>query len=211
MEEAPENSKESSHSVHTNGMKECYVQTSKIVLDLVTKIIVDFYIDFTSRLFKQIWLFPFPHGFCNPVQIHGMKINDTIWYDMIWYDMIWYDMIRSMLLIKILIEYKICNLIFPTNLSEKFLILRKIQWSVIINVHRSSCKVLVLFIICYSHVNFLKDFQKIFHFHILWNTANGSWVVPCGQTDIWVDGETDCWTDRQDKASSNFMQICDCA
>ena len=88
MEEAPENGKESLHSVHTNGMNECYVQTSNIVLDLVTKISVDFYIDFTSRLLKQIWLFPFPHGFCNPVQIHRMKINDTIWYDMVWYDMI---------------------------------------------------------------------------------------------------------------------------
>ena len=32
----------------------CYVQTSNIVLDLVTKISVHFYIDFTSRLLKQI-------------------------------------------------------------------------------------------------------------------------------------------------------------
>jgi len=37
-----------------------------------------FYVDFTSRLLKQIWLFPYPYGFCNTVQIHGMKINDMI-------------------------------------------------------------------------------------------------------------------------------------
>jgi len=71
----------------------CYVKTSNIALDLVTKIIVHFYIDFTSRFLKQIWLFPYPCGFFNPIRIHGMKINDMIWYDMIWYDMIWYDMI----------------------------------------------------------------------------------------------------------------------
>ena len=32
------------------------------LLDLVTKIVVHFYIDFTFR-FKQIWLFPYPYGF----------------------------------------------------------------------------------------------------------------------------------------------------
>ena len=31
-----------------------YEQTSDIVLDLVTKVIVRFYIDFTSRLLKQM-------------------------------------------------------------------------------------------------------------------------------------------------------------
>jgi len=50
------------------------------LLDLVTKIIVHFYIDLTFR-FKQIRLFPYPYGFCNPVRIHGMKIN-IIWYDL---------------------------------------------------------------------------------------------------------------------------------
>ena len=55
------------------------VKTSNITLDPVTKIIVHFYIDFTSRFLKQIWLFPCPYGFCNLVQIHRMKINDMIW------------------------------------------------------------------------------------------------------------------------------------
>jgi hypothetical protein len=85
----------------------CYAKTSNTVLDLASKIIVHFYIHFTSRFLKQIWLFPYPYGFCNLVRIHGMKINDMIWYmirydmiwydtiryEMIWYDMIWYDMI----------------------------------------------------------------------------------------------------------------------
>jgi ribosomal protein L30/L7E len=60
-----------------------YVKTSNIVLGLVTKIVVRFYTDFTSWLLKQIWLFPYPYGFCKPEWIHGMKINDMIWYDML--------------------------------------------------------------------------------------------------------------------------------
>ena len=58
--------------------KLCYVQTSNIVLGQVSKLAVHFYTDFTSRLLKQIWLFPYPYGFYNPVRIHGMKINDMI-------------------------------------------------------------------------------------------------------------------------------------
>jgi hypothetical protein len=53
----------------------CYVKTSNIAPDLVPKITVHFYIDFTSRFLKQIWLFPYPYGLCDPVRIHGMKIS----------------------------------------------------------------------------------------------------------------------------------------
>ena len=38
-------------------------------------------ISFTSW-FLKMWLFPYPYGFCNPVQIYGRKINDLLWYDM---------------------------------------------------------------------------------------------------------------------------------
>jgi hypothetical protein len=60
-----------------------YVKTSNIVLGLVRKIVVHFYTDFTSWLLTQMWLFPYPYGFCNTVWIHGMKINVMIWYDML--------------------------------------------------------------------------------------------------------------------------------
>jgi len=43
------------------------------------KIFVQCYADFTSWLLQQIWLFPCPRGFCNPVRIYGMKINDMVW------------------------------------------------------------------------------------------------------------------------------------
>ena len=38
-------------------------------------------------------------------------------------------------------ERKMCVLVFPTNLSEIFLILRRTQRDIVINVKTSSCKV----------------------------------------------------------------------
>jgi hypothetical protein len=45
------------------------------------------------------------------------------------------------------IEHKMRVLISSTPLSETFLILRKIQRDVIVNVYRSSCKVAVILVI----------------------------------------------------------------
>ena len=44
------------------------------------------------------------------------------------------------------VENKMCLLIFSTNVSEKFLILRRNEWD-IINVHRSSYKVPAIFVV----------------------------------------------------------------
>ena len=52
-----------------------------------------------------------------------------------------HDLINSMNVEKKVIEHKMFVLIFSTILSETFLILRRISLDVIINVHRSSCKV----------------------------------------------------------------------
>ena len=40
-------------------------------------IIVHFCVGFTFW-FPKIWLFQYPYGFCNPVQINGKKISDMI-------------------------------------------------------------------------------------------------------------------------------------
>jgi hypothetical protein len=43
-------------------------------------------------------------------------------------------------------EYKMCVLIFSTNLSETLLTLRRTEREMIKNVHRSSCKVPVILV-----------------------------------------------------------------
>jgi hypothetical protein len=62
------------------------------------------------------------------------------------------------------IEYKMCFFIFSTNLSETFLILRRIQRDTVINVHRSSCKVPAILVSlfnesCVFSTDFLKSVQ----------------------------------------------------
>jgi hypothetical protein len=47
---------------------------------------------------------------------------------------------------KEVMEYKMCVLIFSTTLSETFLILRRNQQDIIINVHRCSCKIPVILV-----------------------------------------------------------------
>ena len=46
--------------------------------------------------------------------------------------------------LNMILEHKMCVLIFSTNLSETFLVLRGIQRDIIINVQRYSCKVSVI-------------------------------------------------------------------
>jgi hypothetical protein len=66
-------------------------------------------------------------------------------------------------------------------LSETFLILRRIQRDITINVHRSSCRVPLL-----SDFNetwiFWTDFRKILISNFLKIRPSGSLVVPCGRT-----------------------------
>jgi hypothetical protein len=45
-----------------------------------------------------------------------------------------------------IIEHKMCVLVFSITLSEIFLILRRIQRDIIINVHRCFCKVPVILV-----------------------------------------------------------------
>ena len=57
-------------------------------------------------------------------------------------------------------ECKIRVLIFSTTVSRKFLTLRRIQRDIIVNVHRSSCKVHVFLDKFYRNFNFLARFSK---------------------------------------------------
>jgi len=61
-------------------------------------------------------------------------------------------------------EHKMYVMIFSTTLSEASLILRRIQWDFIINVHTSSCKVVIML------VTFLVNLEFSWHiFRKYWN------------------------------------------
>ena len=53
------------------------------------------------------------------------------------------------------VEPIMCVLIFSTNLSEIFLILRKIQRDIILNLRRSSCQVPVIIVRFERNLKFL--------------------------------------------------------
>jgi hypothetical protein len=69
-------------------------------------------------------------------------------------------------------------------LSETFLILRRIQRDMVINVHRSSCKV-PLFLSDFNVLEFSRQiFKKCSNIKLHENPSSVSRVVPCGQTDM---------------------------
>jgi hypothetical protein len=63
------------------------------------------------------------------------------------------------------------------NLSETFLILRRIQRAIIINLHRSSLKVPVILVMWAT-------FDKTSNIKFDENPCSGSRIVPCRQTDM---------------------------
>jgi hypothetical protein len=94
-----------------------------------------------------------------------------------------------------------CVLIFSTNLSESFLILRRTERDMVKKVYWSSCKVPVCS--CPSLMK-LEFSGQIFERKLISNTyitfhensSSGSRVSPCGQTD------------RHDEANSRFSPFC---
>jgi hypothetical protein len=73
-------------------------------------------------------------------------------------------------------------------LSEKFLILTRTRWEIIINVHRSSCKVPVILVRVLMKDESAKSSNTKFHE----NASGGSRTVPpCGQAHGRTDGRRD--------------------
>jgi hypothetical protein len=69
-------------------------------------------------------------------------------------------------------------------LSKTFLILRRIQQDIIINLHRSLCEVLTILVRFECNLNFLDRFKKKYSdIKFDENLSSGSWVVPCEHTE----------------------------
>jgi hypothetical protein len=83
-------------------------------------------------------------------------------------------------------------------LSGKFLILRRIQRVIIINVQTSSCKVPIIFVRFYSNLNFLDGFSK----HN--QTSQLMKIVLVGAEFFHEKGRTD----RHNEANSHILQFC---
>jgi len=69
--------------------------------------------------------------------------------------------------------------------SETFLVLRRIERDMIINVHRSACKVPVILVSIRLNWNFLDVFSKIINYQISWISVQ--WEPNCS---MWADGQT---------------------
>jgi hypothetical protein len=75
-----------------------------------------------------------------------------------------------------------------TILSEIFLIARRIQWDIITNTYKSSCKVPDILVSFKEIWMFWTDFQKSSTIKYYENLSSGSWVVPRWQRDRRTDG-----------------------
>jgi hypothetical protein len=83
-------------------------------------------------------------------------------------------------------------------LLETFLILRRIEREIIINVHRSSCKV-PLFLSNFKETWILStDFRKILKYKISWKSVQ--WEPSCSMR-----------TGRHNEANSRYSQFWECA
>jgi len=86
-----------------------------------------------------------------------------------------------------IIEHTMCGLICLQLLSKTFLILRKTERDMIMNVYWPSCKVSVILVIFQF---FRQVFKKSSNIKFHGKLSNGSRVVPSGRTDKQADRQT---------------------
>jgi hypothetical protein len=97
------------------------------------------------------------------------------------------------------IEHKMCVLIFSPTLSKPFLCLRRIQQGIIVKVHRLHVKYLI----------FLSDFNETEIFwtdcHNTHKTQDSIKILPVAAKLFNVGGQAG----RHGEANSNFLQFCE--
>ena len=84
------------------------------------------------------------------------------------------------------VEHEICVLIFSTTIFWKFLILRRLQRDIIINVDRSLCKVNVILFRFWMKL-FRDRFSRNPQITNFMKASSENRVAPCAKTDRWVD------------------------
>jgi hypothetical protein len=88
-------------------------------------------------------------------------------------------------------EHKACVLIFSSNFSETFLILRRLERYIIIHAQKSSCKIPVHSCQILIKLNFSRQiFEKSSNITLHENPSTRSRVVPYGRTDGRKDTDT---------------------
>ena len=95
------------------------------------------------------------------------------------------------------IEPELCGWYSLQLLSETFLILRRVEWVIVINVLRSACKISVVIVRFYWNLNFIDRFLK--------NTEISNLVKIC-----WVQAELfhgNRCTDRQTDRGMEKMKL----
>jgi len=101
------------------------------------------------------------------------------------------------------VEHKMCVLISVRRLSEIFLILTRTEWDIIINVHRSACKVTVIFVRFWWNLNFLHRYSTITQLNFL---KPVEWETSCSMK---TDGRTDGQRYRHGEGNGRFSPFCE--
>jgi len=136
-----------------------------------------------------------------------MQSACTVFYCHLWpvrlYHVFTHYLIDVTILGNNVMEHKICILDFSINLSERFLILRRIQRSSIINIQMFSCKVSCQILIKLEFSR--KIFEKILKYQISWKSFQRE-----PRWSTWNDGRTEGQTDRRHGAANcRFSQFCE--
>jgi hypothetical protein len=102
------------------------------------------------------------------------------------------------------VDYKICVLIFSTNSSEKFIILRWFERDMIENLYWSPYKVFVILLWPKWNLNFLDRFWK--------NTQKTIFtkIRTMGNGSFNADRRTNGEKDRRYQINSCYSQFCEC-
>ena len=112
-------------------------------------------------------------------------------------------LIKGTIFAKTLLNLKCVFWFSLQHFSETFLILRRTERDMIINVYWSSCKVPIILVRFKWNLSFLARFSN--------NTQISNFMIICPvEAELFrANGQTRGWTDRLDEANSRFSEFCE--